>query len=210
MKIDPMQTAARTDGKYSGDISPTRFTFTSDRLIYPLRITQISVPEETDALLYVEAPAKMDLFGRWSYQRSWAPMWEQAFALIYPQRVTPQERAWEPVVSAALPQLRQQLEAERRRDVRWQPTRLEWARKLNRLDMAMLDGAVLFDRQVEPATVPQLRILRGHLQEGQWLTKRRKVFRRDEMTQDLEFTPATLGGQADGMEYTYSMPSSPP
>ena len=35
---------------------PTRFQFTSDKLIYPLKITQISVKEKTEALFYVQAP----------------------------------------------------------------------------------------------------------------------------------------------------------
>jgi hypothetical protein len=210
MKIDPMQTTRRPDGSYSGDITPTRFTFASERLIYPLRITQISVKEQTEALFYVEAPAKMDLSGRWSYQLSWAPMWLQALAFAVPEKVTPQEKEWDTVVKGALPQLQAQLQGENRRDPQWQPARLEWAKRLNSDDLRMLDGAVRFDREADPAAVQQLKILRGHLREGQWITKVRKVFRHDEMTQDLEFTRAMLAGKPDDMEYIYILPTSPP
>jgi hypothetical protein len=74
----------------------------------------------------------------------------------------------------------------------------------------VLDGTSKFDRQADPEAVRNLRILRGHLQQGQWVTKLRKVFLREEMTGDLEFVPAALAGRPDSMEYIHILPTSPP
>jgi hypothetical protein len=210
MKIDPMQQKPRADGSFEGEISPTRFTFPSEALIYPLRITQISVPDQTEALLYVQAPHKMDLPGRWSYQLSWAPMWQQALGYAVPEKVTAPEKAWQTVVTGALPRLQQQAEEQGRRDPKWQPTRLEWARRLDGDDMRLLAGAAKFDREADAEAVKKLTLLRGHLREGQWLTKLRKVFRRDEMSTDLQFDRAALAGKPDDMEYITILPTSPP
>src|SRR5204863_4540829 len=61
MKIDTMQMKKNKDGTYDGEATPTRFQFASDKLVYPLKITQISVREKTEALFYVQAPFKVDL-----------------------------------------------------------------------------------------------------------------------------------------------------
>src|SRR5262249_25783241 len=58
MKIDTMQMKRNKDGTFAGEVTPTRFQFTSEKLIYPLKITQISVRERTEALFYVQAPFK--------------------------------------------------------------------------------------------------------------------------------------------------------
>src|SRR5207302_1557512 len=50
MKIDPMQMKRRADGSYEGEVTPTRFNFASEHLVYPLKITQISVKDKTEAL----------------------------------------------------------------------------------------------------------------------------------------------------------------
>ena len=210
MKIDPMQMKKRPDGGFAGEITPTRFTFASKRLVYPLRITQISVPDETEALLYIQAPHKVDLPGDWSYQLTWAPMWEQALGFAVPEKLTAREKAWKPVAEGALAGLQSQMQKGTSKDPKWQPTRLEWAKKLDAKDMGMLDGTVAFDRQADADAVRQLKILRGHLREGQWVTKLRKVFRRGEMSTDLELTSATLAGRTDDMEYIYILPTSPP
>jgi len=68
MKIDTMQMKRNKDGTFDGEVTPTRFTFTSDKLVYPLKITQISVREKTEALFYVQAPYKVDLPGDMTYQ----------------------------------------------------------------------------------------------------------------------------------------------
>jgi hypothetical protein len=204
MKIDPKQMKRRPDGTYSGDVTPTRFSFSTPRLIYPLRITQISVKDATEALFYVQAPFKVDMPGEWSYQRSWAPMWRQAIDFAVPAKVTAQERAWKAVVDRQMSRLQSGGRSAA------MPTTLEWARKLDAKDIGMLDGSVKFDREADPASVAQLKILRGHLRQGQWITKLRRQFRRQEMTQDLEFVRARLGDAPDDMEYVYILPTSPP
>src|SRR5262249_47215964 len=50
MKIDTMQMKRNKDGTFAGEVTPTRFQFASDKLIYPLKITQISVKDKTEAL----------------------------------------------------------------------------------------------------------------------------------------------------------------
>ncbi|HEU4754137.1 MAG TPA: hypothetical protein VFU47_13590, partial [Armatimonadota bacterium] len=158
--------------------------------------------DQTEALLYIQAPYKTDLAGDWSYQATWAPMWHQALSFAVPEKVTPQEKAWRGVVEPMLPRLQAPQSGI--------PTRLEWAKKLDRTDMRVLEGTAPYDRQADPEAVKQLKLLRGHLREGQWLTKLRKTFRKGEMTHDLEFARATLGGRPDDMEYVYILPTSPP
>ena len=63
MKIDTMQMKKNKDGSFAGEVTPTRFQFASDKLVYPLKITQISVKDKTEALFYVQAPHKVDLQG---------------------------------------------------------------------------------------------------------------------------------------------------
>jgi hypothetical protein len=55
-----MQMKRNKDGTFAGEVTPTRFQFTSDKLVYPLKITQISVKDKTEALFYVQAPHKVD------------------------------------------------------------------------------------------------------------------------------------------------------
>src|SRR5207302_11434782 len=74
MKIDTMQMKKNKDGSYAGDVTPTRFQFASEKLIYPLKITQISVKDKTEALFYVQPPHKCDLQGDFSYQYTCVPM----------------------------------------------------------------------------------------------------------------------------------------
>src|SRR5690348_3108679 len=74
MKIDTMQMKRNKDGSFAGEVTPTRFQFASEKLIYPLKITQISVKDKTEALFYVQAPYKCDLQGDFSYQMTWIPM----------------------------------------------------------------------------------------------------------------------------------------
>src|SRR5215510_1284176 len=74
MKIDTMQMKRNKDGTFAGEVTPTRFQFASDKLIYPLKITQISVKDKTEALFYVQAPHKVDLQGDFTYQYTWIAM----------------------------------------------------------------------------------------------------------------------------------------
>src|SRR5439155_1732647 len=78
MKIDAMQMKKNKDGTYTGEVTPTRFQFTSDKLVYPLKITQLSVRDKTEALFYVQAPSKVDLPGDNTYQFQWVPMLQNA------------------------------------------------------------------------------------------------------------------------------------
>src|SRR5690349_4750722 len=78
MKIDTMQMKRNPDGSFLGEVTPTRFQFPSEKLIYPLKITQISVKDQTEALFYVQAPYKVDLPGEMTYQYQWVPMLQNA------------------------------------------------------------------------------------------------------------------------------------
>ena len=78
MKIDTKQMKKNPDGSYTGDVTPTRFQFISEKLVYPLRITRLSVKDHTEALFYVQAPYKVDLPGEFTYQYQWLPMLQNA------------------------------------------------------------------------------------------------------------------------------------
>ena len=45
---------------------------------------------------------------------------------------------------------------------------------------------------------------------GQFVTKLRKVFSKDEMSDDLEFVRAKVGDKDDDIEYFSILPTSPP
>jgi hypothetical protein len=55
-----------------------------------------------------------------------------------------------------------------------------------------------------------LQELLGHLQAGLFITKFRKTFARDEMTDDLVIVPARYGSENDSSEYQEILPTSPP
>jgi hypothetical protein len=78
MKIDTMQMKRNPDGSFLGEVTPTRFQFPSEKLVYPLKITAISVKDHTEALFYVQAPYKVDLPGDMTYQYQWVPMLQNA------------------------------------------------------------------------------------------------------------------------------------
>src|SRR5262249_50678606 len=78
MKIDTMQMKKNKDGSFAGEVTPTRFQFASEKLVYPLKITQISVRDKTEALFYIQAPYKVDLPGDMTYQYTWLPMLQAA------------------------------------------------------------------------------------------------------------------------------------
>ena len=98
MKIDTMQMKRNKDGTFDGEVTPTRFQFASEKLVYPLKITQISVREKTEALFYVQAPLKVDLQGDMTYQYMWVPMLQarerlHAGRLAGPRRQTGSKRS---------------------------------------------------------------------------------------------------------------------
>jgi hypothetical protein len=65
-------------------------------------------------------------------------------------------------------------------------------------------------REVPDADLKQLKILAGHLQAGQFVTKFRKSFTKGEMNDDLVIVPAKLGEAVDASEYEEILPTSPP
>jgi hypothetical protein len=56
----------------------------------------------------------------------------------------------------------------------------------------------------------QLKLLVGHLKDGQFVTKFRKTFTKGEMDDDLVMVPAKLGSAEDRSEYEEILPTSPP
>ena len=65
-------------------------------------------------------------------------------------------------------------------------------------------------REAPAEDLKGLKILAGHLKEGQFLTKIRKTFTKGEMDQDLLIVPAKLGQAEDRSEYEEVLPTSPP
>jgi hypothetical protein len=208
MKIDPLQMKKRQDGGYEGEVTPTRFTFASNKLIYPLRITQLSVKDRTEALFYIQAPEKMDLPGDLSYQYSWNPMWSQAAGFAIPEKLTAEETQWQKVVQPRVNGFLQRVE-QLRRDGR-EPATLEWAKKISRKDIAVLEGTSPYNRSAPKEDVAKLKLLLGHVKKGAFITKLRKFFTKGEMFQDLEFVRAKVGSQYDDIEYYSMLPTSPP
>jgi len=265
MKIDTMQMKKNADGSFAGEVTPTRFRFASDKLVYPLKITAISVKDTTEALFYVQAPDKVDLPGDMTYQYQWLPLISQA------QGCSGYEFGGKKEFLTALGNQAQTVmqkgqalgfgfQAGQRpmpgRDGRIATT-LEWAKKLTPDDIQVLVGTKPYSesvpnfemlagldkvdrndakaleaaqkkyqslyeqtekthphgflvREAPAADIANLKILVGHLQQGQVLTKFRKVFTKGEMTDDLEIIPAKVGDVSDKSEYEEILPTSPP
>jgi hypothetical protein len=270
MKIDTMQMKKNPDGSFAGEVTPTRFQFQSEKLVYPLKITQISVKDRTEALLYVQAPYKVDLPGDMTYQYQWVPMLQNAQGWyakgIFGSNELPGKADdWLRSIKDQTPQLLQKGQALGFNFVsgqRPQPnkdgriaTTLEWARKLTAEDIKVLKGEAPYSEKVPdpdegftPADVKdpqkaeavfkvirarldkshkerpggylvreapadelkQLKVLAGHLKEGQFVTKIRKTFTKGEMDDDLLIIPAKLGQAEDRSEYEEILPTSPP
>jgi len=265
MKIDTMQMKKNADGSFAGEVTPTRFRFASDKLVYPLKITAISVKDTTEALFYVQAPYKVDLPGDMTYQYQWLPLISQA------QGCSGYEFGGKKEFLTALGnqaqtvmQRGQQLGFGFQAGQRPMPgndgriaTTLEWAKKLTPDDIQVLVGTKPYTeavpnfetlagldkvdrndakaveaaqkkrqslyeqaekshphgylvREAPAADIANLKILVGHLQQGQVLTKFRKVFTKGEMTDDLEIVPAKVGDVTDKSEYEEILPTSPP
>ena len=186
------------DGSYTGEVTPTRFTFASDTPIYPLHITQISVKDRTDALLYVMHKKKMDLPGKWSYEPNFTSMWSQAMSFAVPEMLTPTEQRFLKLLS------NQPLQAFP------DGAQLEWSGKLTEKRLECLSDPAKYNREAPAEEKKRLAILRGHLKQDWYLTKLRKSFRKDEMTHDLDLVPARIQGVADELDYVSILPTSPP
>src|SRR4051812_554131 len=157
MKIDTMQMKRNKDGSFTGEVTPTRFQFTSDKLVYPLKITQISVKDKTEALFYVQAPTKVDLQGDNSYQYTWIPML-QAGSGCTPGGLPGRGEQWLKAFAGQIPGLLQRAAALDYRFVPGQrpqpnkkghiPTTMEWARKLSPEDVKVLTGKAPYCEKV--------------------------------------------------------------
>src|SRR3954447_13706143 len=149
MKIDTMQMKKNKDGSYAGEVTPTRFQFSSDKLVYPLKITQISVKDKTEALFYVQAPFKVDLQGDMSYQYQWVPMLQAARGCT-PGGIQGGGEQWLDAAKHLIPAV-----LKRNQDLGYVftpgqrpkanakgviPTTMEWARKLTKEDIDIVTG----------------------------------------------------------------------
>jgi hypothetical protein len=270
MKIDTMQMKKNPDGTFAGEVTPTRFRFASEKLVYPLKITQISVKDKTEALFYVQAPYKVDLPGDMTYQFQWVPMIQNARGWynkgIFGQNELPGKAdEWLNAIKDQIPSLMQKGRELGFGFVSGQrplpnkqgriATTLEWARKLTAEDVKVLKGEAPYSEKVPdpdegftqadlkdpkkaeavfkviqerlakyqkerpggylvreaPAEdVKGLKVLAGHLKEGQFVTKFRKTFTKAEMEDDLLIVPAKLGNAEDHSEYEEILPTSPP
>jgi hypothetical protein len=270
MKIDTMQMKRRPDGTFDGEVTPTRLQFASEQLIYPLKITQLSVKDKTEALFYVSAPYKVDLPGDMTYQYQWVPMIQNARGwyskgIFGTNELPGKADDWLKAIASDIPGLMDRgnkLGYNFQNGTRPQPnkdghiaTTLEWARKLSASDIKVLKSEagyaekvpdvdegftqadvrdpmkaeavykVIRERMAEcqkshpggylvreaPAEdLKQLKILVGHLKEGQFVTKFRKTFAKDEMDDDLLIVPAKLNKAEDHSEYEEILPTSPP
>jgi hypothetical protein len=270
MKIDTMQMKRNPDGSFLGEVTPTRFQFPSDQLVYPLKITQISVKDHTEALFYVQAPYKVDLPGDMTYQYQWVPMVQNAQGwyakgIFGTHELPGKADDWLKDAKDHIPALLQKGQQLGFNFVSGQrptpnaqgriATTLEWARQLTADDVKVLKGQAPYTEKVPdpdagftPADVKdpkkaeevyktirerldkyrkdrpggylvreapaedlkQLKVLAGHLKEGQFVTKIRKTFTRGEMADDLLIIPAKLGNAEDHSEYEEVLPTSPP
>ena len=157
MKIDTMQMKKNKDGTYAGEVSPTRFQFASDKLVYPLKITQISVKDKTEALFYVQAPHKVDLQGDMSYQYQWVPMLQAASGCT-PGGLPGNGGNWLKAIEQQIPQILkrgQELNFNFVAGRRPQPnqqgriaTTMEWARKLTAADIKVLCGEAPYSEKL--------------------------------------------------------------
>jgi hypothetical protein len=200
MKIDPTQMKKRPDGSYEGEVTPTRFTFATDKPIYPLKITQLSLKDQTEALFYVQSKTKMDLPGDLSYEPTFCAMWQQAISFAIPEKVTPQEKAWLEHLKGDKKLAQPQPDS----------ASLEWAKKITANDTAIIAGEKPYNREAPKEDVEKMKQLKGIVKEGQWVTKFRKTFKTAEMTDDLQLVEAKVGDKSDEIEYFSILPTSPP
>ena len=157
MKIDTMQMKRNKDGTFAGEVTPTRFQFTSEKLVYPLKITQISVREKTEALFYVQAPHKIDLPGDMTYQYTWIPMLQAATGCT-PGGIKGGGENWLKEFGPQIPPLLAKANQLNFRFVAGQrpqannkghiPTTMEWARKLSKSDVGILTGKAPYCEKV--------------------------------------------------------------
>src|SRR5260370_1529782 len=149
------QMKKNADGTFAGEVTPTRFQFISDKLVYPLKITRLSVKDKTEALFYVQAPHKVDLPGDLTYQYQWIPMLENAQGwyakgTFGSHNLPGKEDDWLKASArqaGALLKRGEELGFDFNRGQRPQPNRqgripttLEWAKRLSAEDIGLLKG----------------------------------------------------------------------
>jgi hypothetical protein len=157
MKIDTMQMKKNQDGTYAGEVTPTRFQFTSAKLVYPLKITQISVKDKTEALFYVQAPYKTDLDGDFTYQYSWLSMLDAAKGCT-PGGLPSRSEQWLKLLDTDLLAFTKRgldlgfgFPANQRPtpNAKGQtPTTMEWAREMTQADIDVLNGKAAYAEKV--------------------------------------------------------------
>jgi hypothetical protein len=157
MKIDTMQMKKNKDGSYAGEVTPTRFLFSTDKLVYPLKITQLSVKDKTEALFYVQAPFKADLQGDMSYQYQWVPMLQAASGCT-PGGLPGRGADWLKAIEGQIPNLLKRGQELGYNFVSGQrpvpnkkgqtPTTMEWARKVTAEDVKVLKGQAPYCEKV--------------------------------------------------------------
>jgi len=140
MKIDTLQMKKNKDGSYTGDVTPTRFTFASDELVYPLKITQPSVKDKTEALFYVQAPFKVDLQGKRSYQYQWATQLQDIQNKMGPGELLKQNQEWLQTIAKNSPDFLKPIQGGM--------TTLHWAKKLTAADIGVITGETPYSESV--------------------------------------------------------------
>jgi hypothetical protein len=104
-------------------------------------------------------------------------------------------------------------EADCRNALKNNPQRAKAIAKVIRERLARAQKERPFGYLVREAPADDLRRLQelmGHLQAETFITKFRKIFMRDEMSDDLVLLPARMGQQEDTSEYEEILPTSPP
>ena len=125
-----------------------------------------------------------------------------------PEKLTADEKQWIEFLKPWLDEFGRTIQEMRTEN--HEPATLEWAKRLTDDDLAVLGGERAYNRDAPKEDVAKLKLLRGHLKKGQFVTKMRKVFAKDEMTDDLEFLRAEVADRKDDLEYFSILPTSPP
>ena len=73
------------------------------QLVYPTKITQVSVKDTTDAVFYVQAPFKVDLPGEMTYQYNWVSMLNHVQSTMGPQDLPESSRKWMKAIDKSMP-----------------------------------------------------------------------------------------------------------
>lgn len=198
LKIDPAQMRKNRDGSYTGAVAPMRIQFTTEKLVYPLRIAQTSVREPIPILFYVQAPFKVELPGekRTPTRVEWAKrLSDHDIKLLRGE--APYSEPFPDVDDGFV---RADLKDPRKAEAVFRVIR----QRLERARQDQPRGYLV--RRAAAEDVQGLRELAEHLRAGQFLTRFRKTLTQAELAADLELTAARLGNAVDSSEYTETLP----